>query len=314
MVVGGVTLFGLLPAYEIFVSKRGKEPYLPLHLFKNIRFQSAAWNTGIGACVYYGGAIVFPQVVTILYRGRGQISEYDVGTLAGLINMAFVFAQMCHGFVVLLFGPKWSMIGSAIIAAALITACATDLNNTALTLGLLIPGSFAIGIVESVSITTSTFPLRSQEEIGQGGGLSGSIRNFTSAIAVAVFTATLSNRLRVTIPNNIGPVATNLGLPESSLPSLAAALQGTVPYTSVEGLTPEIQEAVQEPFRLGFAQAASTVFLVTLVFTGAAVILACFTTENDKSTEDYVAGNVHKVKDEKTFAETYGKEKNEDST
>ncbi|PIA92163.1 hypothetical protein CB0940_09972 [Cercospora beticola] len=309
MVVGGITLFGLLPAYEIFISKKGKEPYLPLHLFKNIRFQSAAWNTGIGACVYYGGAIVFPQVVTILYRGRGQISEYHVGTLAGLINMAFVFAQMCHGFVVYFFGPKWSMIGSAIIAAGLITACATDLNNKTLTLGLLIPGSFAIGIVEAVSITTSTFPLRSQEEIGQGGGLSGSIRNFTSAIAVAVFTATLGNRLAVTIPANVNPVATGLGLPEGSLVDLAVAVQGRAPYESVAGMTPEIQAAVQEPFRQAFAQAASTVFLVTLAFTGTAIILACFTTENDQSTENYVAGNLHTMKQEKDFGKSAETEK-----
>ncbi|KAI5365309.1 hypothetical protein Slin15195_G048420 [Septoria linicola] len=112
-----------------------------------------------------------------------------------------------------------------------------------------------------------------------------------------------------TIPNNINPVTTGLGLPESSLPSLAAALQGIVAHTTVEGLTPEIHQAVQEPFRLGFAQATSTVFLVTLVFTGAAIILACFTMENDKSTEHYVAGNVHKAKDEKTFAEAYANEK-----
>lgn len=86
-VIGGVTLFGVLPAYEIFISKKGREPYLPLHLFKNIRFQSAAWNTAIGACVYYGFAIIFPQTVTTLYYQRGLISEYDVGTLAGLVNM-----------------------------------------------------------------------------------------------------------------------------------------------------------------------------------------------------------------------------------
>jgi hypothetical protein len=100
MVVGGVTLFGILPAYEIWFHKRGRETYLPLHLFKNVRFQSAAWNTGIAAGVYYGFSLVFPQVVTIVYYGRGEISEYDIGTLAGLCPMAYVFAQMCHGFVV----------------------------------------------------------------------------------------------------------------------------------------------------------------------------------------------------------------------
>lgn len=264
--------------------------------------------------MYYGGAIVFPQVVTTLYYGRGEISEYDVGTLAGLINMAFVFAQMCHGFVVYIFGPKWSMIGSAIISAALITACATDLDNKALTLGLIIPGSFAIGIVESVSITTSTFPLRSQEEIGQGGGLSGSTRNFTSAVAVAVFTATLGNRLLTTIPANVYPVATRLGLPASSLPALAMALQGKGAYTAVQGLTPAIKAAVQEPYRLAFKEAASTVFLVTLAFTGTAIILALFTTNNDKSTEHYVAGNIHKAKENKKWVETKGHESEEHVT
>lgn len=77
MVVGGVTLFGILPAYEIWVSNRGKETYLPLHLFKNIRFMSAAWNTGIAAGVYYGFSIVFPQVVTNIYYARGEISQYE---------------------------------------------------------------------------------------------------------------------------------------------------------------------------------------------------------------------------------------------
>lgn len=94
MIVGVVTLFGILPAYEIFISKRGRDTYLPLHLFKNIRFQSAAWNTGIAAGVYYGFSLVFPQIVTVIYYGRGEISEYDIGTLAGLAPMSFVFAQI----------------------------------------------------------------------------------------------------------------------------------------------------------------------------------------------------------------------------
>jgi hypothetical protein len=302
MVVGGVTLFGILPAYEIWVSKRGKEPYLPLHLFTNIRFMSAAWNTGIGACVYYGAAIVFPQVVNNLYYQTGKISAYQVGTYAGLLNMAFVFAQMCHGFIVWATrGPKWAMIGAAIIAAPLLSAAAYDLDNKALTIGLLIPGAYAMGVVESVSITTSTFPLRSQEEIGQGGGLSGSIRNFTSAIAVAVYTATLSNRLLVTIPESVYPVARRLGLPEGSLAALAAALKGEASFSDVQGLTPQIKEAVQAPFRLAFKNAASTVFLVILAFSGTAIILACFTTNNDKSTEHYVAGGLHGAEEEKAY-------------
>ncbi|CAK1365523.1 unnamed protein product [Cercospora beticola] len=74
-------------------------------------------------------------------------------------------------------------------------------------------------------------------------------------------------------------------------------------------MTPEIQAAVQEPFRQAFAQAASTVFLVTLAFTGTAIILACFTTENDQSTENYVAGNLHTMKQEKDFGKSAETEK-----
>lgn len=246
------------------------------------------------------GALVFPQVVTTLYYQRGLISDYDVGTYAGLINMAFVFAQICHGFIVWATrGPKWAMIGSAIIAAPLLAATATNLDNIPLTLGLVIPGAFAIGVVESVSITTSTFPLRSQEEIGQGGGLSGSTRNFGSAIAVAIFTATLNNRLLVTVPNIVYPVARRMGLSEGSLPALTEALGGKGPYSAVQGLTPQIKQAVQEPYREAFKNAASTVFLVTLAFSVPAIILAFFTTNNDRSTQDYVAGGLHNQKREK---------------
>jgi hypothetical protein len=287
MIVGALTLFAILPAYEIFISKRGRETYLPLHLFKNIRFQSAAWNTGLAAGVYYGFSIVFPQIVTVIYYGRGEISEYDIGTLAGLAPMSFVFAQMCHGPIVWFTGPKYGMIGGAVIGVACLTACAADIDNRQLTMGLL------MGIVESISITTSTFPLRSQEEIGQGGGLSGSTRNFVSAISLAVYTATLNNRLNRTVPARIDAVATGLGLPAGSLAALAAAVRGTASYDAVPGITDAIREAIQEPYRLAFRDAARTVFFVSLAFSGSALILSFFTTENDESTADYVAAGMH---------------------
>lgn len=60
---------------------------------------AAAWNNGLAAGVYYGFSLVVPQVVNNVWFARGEISQYDVGTLAGLTAMAFVFAQVCHGFV-----------------------------------------------------------------------------------------------------------------------------------------------------------------------------------------------------------------------
>ena len=125
------------------------------------------------------------------------------------------------------------------------------------------------------------------------GGLCGSIRNFTSAIAVAIYTATLSNRLDKTIPQHVAPVALSMGLPESSLDALYAAVQAKAPYSAVQGLTDAIRQAVQNPWQEAFISAGSTVFLVSAAFSGTAIILACFFTNNDKATENYVASNVH---------------------
>jgi type IV secretory pathway VirB2 component (pilin) len=193
------------------------------------------------------------------------------------------------------------MIGAAVVGVALLTACAADIDNRPLTEGLLITGAYAMGVVESVSITTSTFPLRSQEEIGQGGGLSGSTRNFVSAISVAVYTATLNNRLNQTVPQQVRAAALAAGLPEGSLPALYAALRGTGSYDMVAGINNGIKTAVAEPYRVAFKNAAATVFLVSLAFSGSALILSFFTTNNDKSTENYVAGGLHGRGEEKDY-------------
>lgn len=216
--------------------------------------------------------------------------------------MAFVFAQAIHGFIVAATkGPKWAMIGAAIISAPLLSAAAYDLDNKPLTCALLFIGAFAMGVVESVSITTSTFPLRSQEEIGQGGGLSGSIRNFTSAIAIAVYVSTLNNRLAQTIPANIGPVAEQAGIPTSAIPDIVAAVTGAGTFDAVGQISPAVQSALATAYRLAFKQAASTVFLVILAFSGPAIILACFTQNNDPATEHYVAGQMHTNEEGKEF-------------
>ena len=68
-------------------------------------------------------------------------------------------------------------------------------------------------------------------------------------------------------------------------------MQGS--YSAVEGLTPEIRQAVQNPWQEAFIAAASTVFLVSAAFSGMAIILAFFMQNNDKATADFVASNVH---------------------
>lgn len=113
----------------------------------------------------------------------------------------------------------------------------------------------------------------------------------------------MSNRLDKTIPNNVGPVARSLGLPEASLPDLYQAVQGLVPYSTVHGLTPQIQQAVQRPWQDAFISAGGTVFLVSLAFSGTAFILTFFFKNNDPAMFSYVASNVHGKAEEVAYQE-----------
>jgi hypothetical protein len=122
------------------------------------------------------------------------------------------------------------------------------------------------------------------------------VLTISKAIAIAVYVSTLNNRLAKTIPANITPLVQQ-GLPAGSVSSLIAALQGAGTFASVKGLTPALKAAALPAYRLAFKQAASTVFLVVLAFSGPAIILACFTQNNDPATEHYVAGNLHAEKD-----------------
>lgn len=160
-------------------------------------------------------------------------------------------------------------------------------------------------MAEAQAATTSTFTIRSQKEIGVAGGLSGTIRSFGSVIATAVYTATLTNRLSITIPRYVNSAVIDGGLPADSIGPLISGLRGTGPLTpaAVPGLTPSINATAAAAFRVANSEAYKTVFLVSFAFSGLGMILCWFITDNDKSTEDFVAGHVHKKADE-TLLET----------
>jgi MFS family permease len=241
--------------------------------------------------------LIWPQAVQTLYPGL----SYDrIGTLAGLVAMGFVFGQLIGGFVATVFGARASVIGPMMIAGPLLCACAANPLNMELTMGLITSGALFIGMAEAQAATTSTFSIRTQEEIGVAGGLSGTIRSFGSVIATAVYTATLTNRLSTTIPHYVVPAAVNAGLPVDSVDSLIIGLQGKGLLTpsAVPGLTPAINATAAAAFRVANSEAYKTVFLVSFAFSGLGMILCWFVTDNDKSMEEYVAGHVHKKADE----------------
>lgn len=59
------------------------------------------------------------------------------------------------------------MTGFAIIVYTLMAAASGNLHNLSLTQRLNIPGAFAMGTVESVSTTTSTFPYDGRKKLAR---------------------------------------------------------------------------------------------------------------------------------------------------
>ncbi|KAK5732740.1 hypothetical protein LTR17_010295 [Elasticomyces elasticus] len=299
LVSGGITLFGIFPLWSIFLPLKNVEPFLPLHLFTNLNFQACAWLTGIGAGAYYGFSLIWPQAVSSLYT----LSYDEQGTLAGLAAMGFVFGQVLGGGIATVIGPRWGIRLTMWIAAPIMLAAAANPQNQSLTEGLILTGSLMIGASEAQAAVTALSTLRSETDIGLAGGLAGTIRSFVSAIAVAIYSTVLSNRLKTTIPQYVTPVAEQAGLPASSVPSLLLGLGGTgnLTSTAVPGLTDAIQATAVTAFRFANSQAYKTVFFTSFAFGGAGMILVWFVADNDKSKENFVGGHVHDPRQEKAL-------------
>ena len=302
LVLGSVSLFLIAPLYEVSVSRKGKEPYLPIHLFKNMRYMAVAWLTAIGSGIYYGFSVVWPQAVTNIYRYQGDGLSYSrFSTLSGLVPMCFVLGQIFGTVLCTFIGPRPGLIATVSISAPLLCAAAADPTRMELTTGLMAAGCLFIGMMEGMAICSTTFPLRDQKEIGQGGGLSGTIRAFGSVVAVAVYSAVLANRMDKTVPQYLYPAAERAGLPKSSLPALVAGLggNGSLDATTVPGLNPAVLIVARSGYAQASAAAFRTVFLTSFAFGGIGMILAWFVVQNDASKQKYVAGHIHSNEQEK---------------
>ncbi|TKA73528.1 hypothetical protein B0A55_05323 [Friedmanniomyces simplex] len=316
LVAGGVCLFGIFPLWSIYLPFKTVEPFLPLHLFTNVNFQACAWLTGIGIlaiveqlerrtlmmirrwCVLWVLAHLAASCVIALH------SVYDEqGTLAGLAAMGFVFGQILGGGLATVVGPRWGIRSTMWMAAPIMLAAAANPLNRSLTEGLILTGSLLIGASESQAAVTALSTLRNEADIGLAGGLAGTIRSFVSAIAVAIYSTVLKNRLNTTIPQYVAPAAKQAGLPTSSLPALIVGLGGTGPLTTtaVPGLTSAIEVAAITAYRYANSQAYRTVFFTSFAFGGAGMILVWFVANNDKSKENFVGGHVHDPRQEKAL-------------
>ncbi|KAL2817764.1 hypothetical protein BDW59DRAFT_165810 [Aspergillus cavernicola] len=165
-----------------------------------------------------------------------------------------------------------------------------------LTLGLVATGCLFIGVLGGVSLIASTFPLKTQKEIGTAGGLVGTTHHFLGSVGTAVFTTVLRSREATTIPQYVNPSVIGVGLPSSSIPALISGLHGATPLNNqtVAGYNNNIAEIADRSWKIAHAEAYKTVFYVNFGFVAAALILSWFVPTLDQAKEDFVAGHIHR--------------------
>lgn len=290
--------------WELNLKKRSQStvPFVNLNLLKNFRFMVQTLIAAIGGAGYFGLSIIWPAAVTTIYTGFSPSQE---STMLNVAVVSYIYGQVTIICSTYFFGTKWPLIISSMLAGPFLAAVAADPLNLNLTMGLLIVGAMTVGGLEGIGLVGITFPLQTQEEIGTAGGLANTIRTLVSTIAIVIYSTTLNNRLNTTVPANVKPAAESAGLPASSIAALIEGLSGAIKLTpaNVPGLNAHILDIAETAYRSANAQAYKTVFLVTLAFTGPAMILCWFAEPNDKTKDNFVAGHIHTASEEKFLEE-----------
>ena len=179
-------------------------------------------------------------------------------------------------------------------------ACVTP-DNKATVVTLLVLGNYSAGWFVGLTETLVSIIIADQAEIGVAVGVAATFRSGISTVATAVFTAVLTNRLTSEVPKVVAPAVAKAGLPEKSIaPYLTALSSGDVSALKrIPGVTEKILVAGAEAYKVASANSYSTVYLVTLVFSGLALIFSIWVPNADEYMTNEVSAVIWKAADAK---------------
>ncbi|KAF2120376.1 fungal trichothecene efflux pump [Lophiotrema nucula] len=273
MVIGGIITI-VFVLWECYANL--EEPLLPIHLFKNFAWVVACILLGLGASIYYAMAVVWPQMVAVLYTDDGGASM-SAASLSCASSIMINVGQIIAGFLAEPIGKtKIQCIAVLTIGGALLGAIAAATPDTkSLATGLIIVSCFFIGWNESVCLSNSGIELLDQREIGTAIGASAPQSTSPSS------------------PIEVPDALLEAGLPASSVPAFLAGLT-TSSFDGIAGLNDGILAVGMRAYRFANAHAYSTVFYTTIAFTGVALILSFFSPNVDDKMTGQIAVTLHK--------------------
>ncbi|KAI0548937.1 fungal trichothecene efflux pump [Xylaria curta] len=267
IIIGGVLLV-ILFVYESYVDL--EYPAIPVKFFRNRGFISLVACATVATMFYYSAVLLWPQQVKALFTS----DIYYGGWLSATVPSATAIGQVAGGFLIkgkinirywMIFST-FSMVGFVGSLAAL----TPDSKSTGIALTLI--GPFFVGVIELTALAIAPLFCK-PADIGLASGLLASIRSAGGSVAVTVYSTILSNRLKYTVPQNIGPVAIAAGLPEDQVPALTSAVLGGS-LAKFPGITDSVLKAVSSVLPTAYSQAFQTVYLASFGF-GAIAIIGC---------------------------------------
>jgi hypothetical protein len=116
------------------------------------------------------------------------------------------------------------------------------------------------------------------------------------AVATAIFVAILTKKTPGEIEKHVIPAALKAGLPETSLPGLAAAIEaGFTPtaISAVPGLTPQVLEAVTNGLADGYAAAYAYIYYTIIAFAAVAFLVSFFMMDFDSLFTGHVSRQIY---------------------
>ncbi|KAI4925338.1 hypothetical protein J4E85_007217 [Alternaria conjuncta] len=274
--------------WELFMDL--KEPLVPMSLFRHRPWVVSAILTGIGAGVYYAGAIIWPQITQNFYANGDLMHAAFLSSLANLGILIGGFVGGC------LAGPigyqNWQITVAMAIGGGLLASVSTaNPSNQAQSSALIFFSAMMMGYVADIALGNAILTITDQREIGAAGGAAASVRTAVAGTCQAVYNVVLANRRSTTVPAAVVPAVLGAGLPKDSTASILSALSLGTPaaWSAVKGLTPEIRAVAVSAYHSGLSQAFKTVYLVSLAFTGLGILLSLLAPNTSKLLTEKVA-------------------------
>ncbi|KAL4963399.1 trichothecene efflux pump [Aspergillus stella-maris] len=270
LLIGAATIVAFV-VYEGFVCKT--QPFMPPRLFKNIGFVAIVMDAVVGAMVYYSFTVLWPTIISSIYTTDSIQIGLQSSVVGGGILLGQILGGLALGFVP---GVKWQCIIASLLSLAFITPLsALGPNIWSMTIALGTLGCIAIGYIDNISFPGVTLLVEPQD-IGLATGVLGSLRALGGAVAQAVYTSVLDNKLNGNIPKYVGPAAKSAGLPESSLPALLEALSASTSVDGIPGVTESVITAAQAALKIAYSESFRIVFYCTIPFSVILIVSSCY--------------------------------------